>query len=105
MKDDVERHDTNNGSRDYRKLQVHLATIRHPFETSRRYSMSIAARPMQDGGSDMVETDIESSNSASARNGEQITLSFDNSSGGAWDDRELVNAYDAAMDEFHVSLH
>ena len=32
-----------------------------------------------------------------------IQLSFDNSRGGAWDDRELVNAYDAAMEEFHVS--
>ena len=31
-----------------------------------------------------------------------IQLSFDNSRGGAWDDRELVNAYDAAMEEFHV---
>lgn len=33
-----------------------------------------------------------------------IQLSFDNSRGGAWDDRELVNAYDSAMEEFHVSL-
>jgi len=32
-----------------------------------------------------------------------IQLSFDNSRGGAWDDRELVNAYDIAMEEFHVS--
>ncbi len=31
-----------------------------------------------------------------------VQLSFDNSRGGAWDDRELVNAYDSAMEEFHV---
>ena len=33
-----------------------------------------------------------------------IQLSFDNSKGGAWDDRELVNAYDTAIEEFHVSF-
>jgi hypothetical protein len=35
---------------------------------------------------------------------QSVSLSF--GGGGAknaWDDRELVNAYDAAMDEFHVS--
>jgi hypothetical protein len=26
------------------------------------------------------------------------------SAGGAWDDRELVNAYDTAMEEFHVRI-
>ncbi|KAL1408843.1 hypothetical protein Q8F55_005657 [Vanrija albida] len=31
-----------------------------------------------------------------------ITLDFSNKSGGAWDDRELVNAYDAALLEFHL---
>lgn len=31
-----------------------------------------------------------------------VTLDFSNKSGGAWDDRELVNAYDAALLEFHV---
>jgi hypothetical protein len=31
-------------------------------------------------------------------------LSFDNSVGGAWDDRELIRAYDAALDEFHVNI-
>jgi hypothetical protein len=31
-----------------------------------------------------------------------VTLDFGNRSG-AWDDRELVNAYDAALLEFHVS--
>ena len=34
----------------------------------------------------------------------EVMLSFSNAAGGAWDDRELVNAYDAAMDEFHVGL-
>lgn len=33
-----------------------------------------------------------------------IELSFGSSNGGAWDDRELVKAYDAAVDEFHVRL-
>jgi hypothetical protein len=33
-----------------------------------------------------------------------IMLSFGGSSAnGAWDDRELVSAYDTAMEEFHVS--
>ena len=32
-----------------------------------------------------------------------IQLSFDNARGGAWDDRELVHAYDSAMEEFHAS--
>jgi len=33
-----------------------------------------------------------------------IMLSFGGiSANGAWDDRELVNAYDTAMEEFHVS--
>ncbi len=31
-----------------------------------------------------------------------IHLSFGSSKDGAWDDRELINAYDAAMEEFHV---
>ncbi|WOO82380.1 uncharacterized protein LOC62_04G005870 [Vanrija pseudolonga] len=31
-----------------------------------------------------------------------VTLDFNNKSGGAWDDRELVNAYDAALLEFHL---
>ncbi|ORY23348.1 hypothetical protein BCR39DRAFT_590986 [Naematelia encephala] len=31
-----------------------------------------------------------------------IQLSFGNSAGGAWDDRELINAYDTAIDEFHL---
>ena len=34
-----------------------------------------------------------------------IELSFGNSKGGAWDDRELIKAYDTALDEFHVGLH
>ena len=32
-----------------------------------------------------------------------ISLSFGNSKGGAWDDRELINAYNASLEEFHVS--
>ena len=32
-----------------------------------------------------------------------IELSFGSGNGGAWDDRELIHAYDAAMEEFHVS--
>jgi hypothetical protein len=32
-----------------------------------------------------------------------IQLSFDNMTGGNWDDRELIKVYDAAMSEFHVS--
>jgi len=34
-----------------------------------------------------------------------VMLSFGGSSStnGAWDDRELVKSYDAAMEEFHVS--
>jgi hypothetical protein len=34
-----------------------------------------------------------------------VTLSFGggSSTNGAWDDRELVKSYDAAMEEFHVS--
>lgn len=32
-----------------------------------------------------------------------IQLSFDNTTGGNWDDRELIKVYDAAMSEFHVS--
>ena len=59
---------------------------------------------MAESGSDIVETDIESSHPlGSSMVNPQITLSFDSSNGGAWDDRELINAYDAAMDEFHVS--
>lgn len=50
---------------------------------------------------DMTAAHLESITSAAG--GEQIELSFDNSAGGAWDDRELINSYDAAMDEFHVS--
>jgi hypothetical protein len=33
-----------------------------------------------------------------------VTLSFTGGTSGAWDDRELVNAYDTAMEEFHVGL-
>jgi hypothetical protein len=33
-----------------------------------------------------------------------VTLSFTGGANGAWDDRELVNAYDTAMEEFHVGL-
>lgn len=32
----------------------------------------------------------------------QVQLSF-GASNGAWDDRELIHACDAAMEEFHVS--
>ena len=32
-----------------------------------------------------------------------VMLSFDNSSGGAWDDRTLIKMYDSAMQDFHVS--
>ncbi|GFZ46034.1 hypothetical protein JCM24511_04280 [Saitozyma sp. JCM 24511] len=31
-----------------------------------------------------------------------IQLSFDNTTGGNWDDRELIKVYDAAMSEFHA---
>lgn len=54
--------------------------------------------------SDMADMDIESSSSREQSGPmPEIMLSFNNTAGGAWDDRELVNAYDAAMDEFHVS--
>lgn len=32
-----------------------------------------------------------------------VQLRFGGSEGRAWDDRDLVQAYDAALDEFHVS--
>jgi len=52
----------------------------------------------------MADMDIESSSSREQSGPmPEIMLSFNNTAGGAWDDRELVNAYDAAMDEFHVS--
>ena len=49
----------------------------------------------------MIETDIESENGRAEPI--NVSISFNNGKGGAWDDRELINAYDAAMDEFHVS--
>ena len=52
--------------------------------------------------SDMVETDLEAQ-AAPQPAMPEVMLSFDNSVGGAWDDRELIQAYDAALDEFHVS--
>jgi len=53
--------------------------------------------------SDMVETDLETQ--APSRSAmPEVMLSFDNSVGGAWDDRELIRAYDAALDEFHVNI-
>ena len=52
--------------------------------------------------SDMVETDLEAQ-AAPQPAMPEVMLSFDNSVGGAWDDRELIRAYDAALDEFHVS--
>ena len=67
-----------------------------PSPSNRRNS----AHSDNSGSADM---DIESSSSrGQAAPMPEIMLSFSNGAGGAWDDRELVNAYDAAMDEFHV---
>lgn len=35
---------------------------------------------------------------------QSIELSFSSGPGGAWDDRELINAANSAMKEFHVCL-
>ncbi|KAK4687676.1 hypothetical protein P7C73_g2445, partial [Tremellales sp. Uapishka_1] len=61
---------------------------------------------------DMVLDDSSSASSSSSSSSSShapapeplptIELSFSTGKGGAWDDRELINAYDAAMDEFHV---
>jgi len=58
----------------------------------------------KDAGSATSDMDIESSSSRGQVVMPEVMLSFSNAAGGAWDDRELVNAYDAAMDEFHVGL-
>ena len=50
-------------------------------------------------GSSSIQTEGTGSGPADTTT---IELSFSNKNGGAWDDRELINAYDAAMDEFHV---
>ena len=49
---------------------------------------------------DMVETDIEAEEEAF--NAPSVSLNF-GGGGKAWDDRELIRAYDAAMEDFHVS--
>jgi hypothetical protein len=50
-----------------------------------------------------LEIDQSPRNRMAASNLPSVELSFDTSRGGAWDDKELINAYDAAVDEFHVS--
>ena len=55
--------------------------------------------------SDMALDSESSSASSSAPDDIEpisIQLSFSTGAGGAWDDRDLIKMYDAALDEFHV---
>jgi hypothetical protein len=65
------------------------------------YNQDIEAADYQ--SMSIIESEVSYDGASPAEALPAIQLSFDNTGGGNWDDRELIKVYDAAMSEFHVN--